>query len=721
MLACVSFDNETWQTERSLSTISLIAEADAPCEAAIVPEQVFANFDFFPSSIMDTIQIPCPKCGSELKLRDRSLLGRKGKCPKCSHAFVLEEPEEVELELAEPEPPALDNAALSSMEGQWLGQIDEPESPFPSSAPRWKPDAGAPAVAVPRQQVSRPQPTNSVLNITAVATSPISGLENLGNNEGAATRLKALKKRNAKRRNAGLVVGVVVLLAVGGATYFAVTNAPVKPTVGGNEIVDAGDQPGREAPPDTTAHPTGSESAKAGSPTKGKPIELRFVPFGSEVILNIHPAELWKKESQGEEIRFCLTAPAKFLEATFQDLFKKKPEQIEEALICLIPGAQGTLPEVAAVIHLVDEIKKSQFLEDTGGSRVDDYGHPVYISEERAYLLPDPKTMVVGPKSQVAEMVNAVTGRSGAGGGIEELLPMTDRDRHITFIIVPQSLRLHSNYWFAGPDSKPTPVAALAHRFCDWLGDEVESAVWSFHLGEKTFYSEMLLRNVSGVTASRFAKDTQKKLDQFAPDLLATVQMMNPREVGKRKIIGRLPVMSDAFTMATIVNSGPRHIQLITPLPERAAPNLALGTLLAWDESTRTDFTKKAPTKSSPTDGPKLPDLIADRLKVKIDIDFRRTPLQDAVAYIGGELKTTIDIDGDALKFGGYTKNMTQDMKLDAQPAKIAIKQILDKYQDPIRPEKHMVIVVDEVKKTILVTTQASCEKNKLTPFDFSK
>jgi len=684
-----------------------------------VPEQVSANLDFLPGSIMDTIQIPCPKCGTELKLRDRSLLGRKGKCPKCSHAFVLEEPEEVQLELAESGPLIPDDNALASMVGVWVGNVVEPQTLASGTEARRNPNKEIPAAAASRPQA--PQSAFPTLNGSSASAGSLTGFEKLATNEGAAARLKALQQRTAKRRNVGLVVGVVVLLAVGGATYLAVTNAPAKPTIGGGEIVNAGNQPDREAPADTTALAADSEFAKAGSPTKGKPIELRFVPFGSEVILNIRPAELWKKESQGEEIRFCLTAPAKLLEATFQNLFKKKPEQIEEAMICLIPGAQGTMPEVAAVIHLVDEIKKSQFLEDTGGARVDDYGHPVYISGERAYLLPDQKTMVVGPKGQVTEMVNAIASRSGAGGGIEELLPMTDRDRHLTFVFVPQSLRLHANYWFAGADGKPSPVSAFAHRFCDWLGDEVESAVWSFHLGEKTFYSELLLRNVAGVKSTRLARDTQKKLDQFAPDLLSTVQMMNPREVGKRKIIGRLPVMSDAFTMATMVSSGPRHVQLITPLPERAAPNLALGTLLAWDESTRTDFTKKAPTKPTPSEGPKLPDLIADRLKVKIDIDFRRTPLQDAFAYIGGEIKTTIDIDGDALKFGGYTKNMTQDMKFDAQPAKVSIKQILDKYQDPVRPEKHMVIVVDEAKKLILVTTQASCEKNNLTPFDVSK
>ncbi|HET6426192.1 MAG TPA: hypothetical protein VFG20_21050, partial [Planctomycetaceae bacterium] len=55
---------------------------------------------------MTPIIIPCPQCGRELKIRDRNLLGRKGKCPKCGHAFVMEEPAAVELELAENTYPA---------------------------------------------------------------------------------------------------------------------------------------------------------------------------------------------------------------------------------------------------------------------------------------------------------------------------------------------------------------------------------------------------------------------------------------------------------------------------------------------------------------------------------------------------------------------------------------------------------------------------------------
>ena len=46
---------------------------------------------------------------------------------------------------------------------------------------------------------------------------------------------------------------------------------------------------------------------------------------------------------------------------------------------------------------------------------------------------------------------------------------------------------------------------------------------------------------------------------------------------------------------------------------------------------------------------------------------------------------------------------------------------ILKKYSHDTDKSKMMVVVVDEAKKTMLVTTQAGCEKNNLTPFDFTK
>ncbi len=626
-----------------------------------------------------TIQIPCPKCGRELKLRDRSLLGRKGKCPKCGHAFMMEEPV-VQLELAEPEPRAV---------GRWVPEAGLATAPRPPATP-----------LPPPVTVKADEPTQ------------LSQLAHMDVEEGGSKRLKELKKKNAKRRNIGLAIGAVVLSAVGGFVYYGLTNAPGKPTVAKEESADQGQAAAAPATSDPFLESLLNKNKhSAESPTKGKPIALKYVPYGAQIILNIRPAELWKQDSLGEELRYCLTPLAKLLEVKFEELFKRKPEQIEEALICLIPGQQGTLPEVAAVIHLVEEAKKSQLLDDFGGQVVNDFNYPVYMNGDRAFLIADQKTIAMCPKAQASEMVNAMTERTLASDGIDELLPMTDRDRHITLIFVPRTVRLHSNWWF------PEALKPLVLKSCDWFGDEVESASWSFHLGEKTFYSDLRVRNVNGITPANLRRQMAAKLDEFPKEMLETVRMMDPREVGKRKIIGRFPKMTQAFAMASNVSAKTHHIEIITPLPDRAAPNLALGTLLAWDESTRTDFSKAKP-KTPSGDDAKLPDKIADRLKMKMDIDFRRTPLQEAVSFISGEIKTTIEIDGDALKAGGFTKNMPQTYKGDKLTTLEVFGMLLAKYQDPTKPSNTMVIVVDESKKLITVTTKAFAEQQKLTPYD---
>lgn len=628
------------------------------------------------------IQIPCPKCGRELKLRDRSLLGRKGKCPKCGFAFVLEEPEEVELELAEPEPTAVGTA------GRWV-----PEGGAVSSGAR--PIAGRPATNFPS------------------GMSPVADIPVLGDGQGAAARLKAQQKKNAQRRNAGIAVGTAVLLAVCGVTYYAVTNAPRKPTPEQEQNADLGQAAPEKAADAVEIDPVAGPKV-AGSPTKGEMIDLKFIPFGTQILINIRPAQLWEAQSRGEEFRYCIPPLAGLIESTFMEYFKRKPEEIEEALICLIPGQQGTLPDVAAVIHLVEEAKKSKLLEDFGGMRVEDYDHPIYISGERAYLIADQKTVAVCPRTVASEMVSAVVQANVANDGIDQLLPLTDRDRHLTIIAVPGTVRLHTNFWF------PENVKPIVLQACDWFGDEVESVAWSLHLGEEAFYSEMFIRNRTGITAPNLERELVKKLNRLPYDLAENLPKMSPKEAGKRKVIARLPKMTEVVALASMTNHESRYVHLVTPLPERAAPNLALASLLAWDESTRTDFTRENVTKPS-AEEPKLPDLIADRLKMKIDFDFRRTPLQDAFAYISGEIKTTIDIDGDALKAGGFTKNMPQDFKEDKLAAVDGIWKILGRYQDPSKPTQSMVMIVDEAKKRLLISTLAVAEQQKLTPYEFKK
>ena len=104
---------------------------------------------------------------------------------------------------------------------------------------------------------------------------------------------------------------------------------------------------------------------------------------------------------------------------------------------------------------------------------------------------------------------------------------------------------------------------------------------------------------------------------------------------------------------------------------------------------------------------------VGEKLGRKISVDFRRTPLQDAIANVGQQTGITFDINGDALKFAGYTKNMPQSHSANDKPANEVLLVILRQYGDPVRPEKSMVIAVRD--GVLVLTTAAFAEKEKQT------
>jgi hypothetical protein len=637
-----------------------------------------------------SIQIPCPKCGRELKLPDRSLLGRKGKCPKCSHTFVLEEPPVVDLELANPDPVAVVPQTIPT--------------PLPLLAPKPRvARAESPAASGP-----------DLVDHSPAVLPEFAALDQLAKPKGTAARLKELHQKSVKRRNLGLVIGGGILLAVGAialfAPQFAAKNLGARPAETQNES----QFPASDAS-DASEGVAISEYARLGAPTKGTPIELQYIPFGTQIVLNLHPAELWQAESLGQELLYCVPPIAKLIETTLNDLFQRKPEEVEELLICLIPGMRGSWPDIAAVVHLVEDQKRSQLIEQLG-ERIDTYAQPVYIKGDRAYMIIDPRTLVVGPRSQVQEMVQAITERNPVEQ-LDPLLPLTDRSRHITVLFTPLTLSLQET-WF------PENVRPFVKNGLEWLGEQTEAVSWSIHLTEPLFYSEILLgvkRPVAKNAAKKLEQEFTDKLAELAGKLVPQFQQMNPQEQGKRMIIGRVPAMAEVFALATVSLVGPQHVQLVTALPDRAAPNLAVGTFLAWDESTRTDFSKER-VKPVVVPTSTLPESIADRLKMKIDVDFRRTPLNEAFSFIGGEIRTPIEIDGDALKLGGFTKNIAQVFKLDGARAQdVALKIFEDSKGVNQTPDKTLILVVDETKKQILVTTLATASEKGWTPYDLTK
>lgn len=597
---------------------------------------------------MTLIPIPCPHCGAVLKVRDPKLIGNRVKCPKCAQPFRLQEPAAVGAAVAE-------TAAESPPEQFGLPTA---AGSAPGELPQWP-----------------------------------AGSEPLG----AVSKLQAQRKRNRKRTIIASCTSAAVLL-IGGLAAFYVVNRMPKPLV--DDVVEE----------EFLAEEPVEEVANADEPAaENQPIDLKYIPAGTRILVHLRPAELWQPDSQGEEFRFCLGPISEFVEGKIKELTKREPAEITDALFCVIPAERGTPPDLAAVFHLKSEAKKSQLLDEFSGKRVEASDDATYYqSGELAYVFPDLKTIVVSPARLADDMVAAMHNVQPTAEGISELLFLTDRRRPVTVVFDPMATMIDAEFLL------PPSAVPILNSTIDWFGSEVDTVAWSLQFQKELFRSEIVVRNKGGLEARILERDLKRNLDGLAEDVLGAVKRMAPREQGKRQIIGRVPAMTKAVALGTRTSAGPRYVKLTTLLPERAAPNLALGTLLAWDESTRTDF-KAKPVPSSTDDKPDNTP-IAEKLKRKITVEFKREPLQQAFDYIANEIKAKLEVDGDGLKLSAYTKNMPQSFAMENVSAISVIERIL---KQPMYDK--MCMVVDEKKNSLLITTYPVAEEKGLKPYEFDK
>ena len=191
------------------------------------------------------LKLPCPECGSVLKLPNRSVLGKVGKCPGCGHRFTLEEPADdaVPLELAEPAAPAF------------------PDLTKPKPAPRPPTDDAGPA------------PAAEGSGFDFAAAEPQAGV------------LKQRRRSKRRKRTPEIVVGVLSALAVGYAGW------ELYPRFAG----------GRPAPRQATVEVREERAAAKAQQLSGyaaampgaEPIPLRAMPAGVSLLVHLRPAELW--------------------------------------------------------------------------------------------------------------------------------------------------------------------------------------------------------------------------------------------------------------------------------------------------------------------------------------------------------------------------------------------------------------------------------------------
>ncbi|WP_166820548.1 hypothetical protein [Thalassoroseus pseudoceratinae] len=735
---------------------------------------------------MSELLIPCPKCSSALKLPNRSLLGKLGKCPQCQHKFVLKEPEEVELQLAEDEPAigtapqwVPDEPAVNSPAGNTFdfpGVSDEPAFPVvgeqapetsvavetqPEPAVNETPSApliergqskddvvkllGKPAKKkIVAAKVKNPKTgevatrkreyllfqhaagpykilfdRNQVVEIHSQpesATKATAVAEETAATASVSTSSYRPGQRKKKQRLMGILTGAgIAAVIVGGVVWVNNQPAPVADTGPKKEPPKVDKRFVQEKSTSESAFTASNEFLEKTMPPKGQPIPLEMAPLGTSAVINLHPADLWGTNPQFQEFRAALGPLGTWLEGQIETLSGFQPTEIAELQFYLAQPGQNLDPILATNVRLVEPRKRSAFLVEYGFKRLEGTDSSDYYTKDgRAYLLrPDPASGDVPSFSvwnmrDIEEMKMTESGGGSARPGLDELLPMTDRNRPVSVVFSRNDLLTFRE------EILPENIQPAAEVVLEWLdaGVEIDAVAWSMQLTDRQFVSQLQVRSGnSGSSLQTVTRTMEKHLRQLPEELLGMVRKMSPAQRGYRQLIGRFPAMMQMYSLKTLTGKGDRFVQLTTVLDERAAPNLALAALLTWDESTRTDFSKSvgpAPTSKEP----QLPTTIAGRLKLPIEAEFTRRPLQEAITDIAEATKLTIVIDGDALKFAGYTKNMPQSFNLGIIPSEQALAKIFSQY------DKMCICIKDEQKMTLEVTTFQFAEKNKLKPLE---
>jgi hypothetical protein len=647
---------------------------------------------------MASFSVPCPSCGKSLKLKDESYLGKKVRCPACQMSIMLpatrpDDDDEIQIELVDPVTPVPPTRAPRSAPEVAVGTSARriPDAPAPASMPFGEvneaesaPESAADMLRRMIEEKKRRSRTNAMMGVALLGVAGIVG----------AILVPLLNKKPAPGPGAP-----VAQQGAGGAT----TSVPVPVAVGVVTLDEIEKKP---------------QLLAEFQPTTGKPIDLRLVPDGVNLLIHLRPARLWTNDQTMAELRAALTEPVvQWIEAEIKETCRRPPEQIEEAIFAIVLGPTGSEPQVSTVVRLVTPGKPSDFLDEFKGKVVVDDGTNRLVTTDKSYYaVSGAQTFAIGPVNATSE-VQAALERSNdtIPDGVLELVRQSDRERLVTVIFEIDDIRRHIDSLFA------ENVRPAVREVVEWFGEDVNTVCWSGHL-DQYFHSEFSFfpkgtRSTSGrlATAKVVNDEFKDRLPGMPLMVRGAVQKMNPGRVGFRNMIGRFPAMMQAYAMQTAFTLSGKTARMTTVLPAKAAPNLALGTLLTWDESTRTNFSASAMMQVAES-GEKIPDKVEERLRMPIDAEVK-LGFEEAFRYILGEARVNVEVDGPGIKLLGVTKNEKQDFNLGKAPAFKALQAII------LRPDKQptykdIVFLLDEPNKKIVITSKDGAAALNLPQFD---
>lgn len=418
------------------------------------------------------------------------------------------------------------------------------------------------------------------------------------------------------------------------------------------------------------------------SPTQGKPLDLRLLPAGVQMVGVMRPRELLAT-AEGRKFVAGLGPLAAWPAALPLPDVPRPPTEIH--------SSSGSAPLTAVLRRTWDEVERLEMgcwegrdgalrcafaVESTRPYEASDWEAlqlaPVADApgcRERdgwAWWSPadaSGKRLVVAPREEMADIVSAANQPPALRRDLEAVLADSDEQRHLNIALTRDFLTAAGEALWSGPWAKlQPPFEAL-------LGEAWQAALVSTHLGEDWF-CELRLLNRAEVPAKTVAGGLRRAIadqpTQFAERIAAA-----PSDPYGQPLLARVPLMLETWQRWTKVSVERRLVVARSYLPAEAAHNLAWAAQL-WSAA---GPGAGAMATAAPTNDAQRS--IAERLQEVISLKFPLTTFEDAVAIFSAQVQVPVVLVGQDLQLEGITKNQSFSLEIEGVPASSVLNQIL--------------------------------------------
>jgi hypothetical protein len=532
-----------------------------------------------------------------------------------------------------------------------------------------------------------------------------------------------------------LFIAAGVAICVGAALLFAArdmifgTAPPPSPpaAVATTSMPEASSTQQAETPPVTVAEESAviDDDGKTlwESPTAGKPLDLAYLPPGSQIILALRPAALLK-HPEGEKVIAAFGRLGKSAVEHVERTVGQPLSTIDRLVVGCQPSSSGWLSTL--VVYTAQPISVESLRAELASPTEKEHAGQKYLkANSLAYFQPTPggDVLVIAPDESIADIIDLAGQTPPLRRDIERLLEHTDADRDLTVIFAPNSLFSEGQHIFSGE------FARLRDPLFWFLGDELSGADLSLHWDDN-FFIELSATPTLEKRPEEAATIFAERVAQIPALVESYTAAQNPQPYG-RLVIARLPEMLRKLVAYTRTAAERDYFVMRCYLPAIAAHNLVLATELTLAEPPSNAVNMSVAQSTTPAASAPVArsSTISDKLAKVTSLKFARDTLESALDQLSQDIGAPIVIRGPDLQADGITKNQSFGIDVSNKPAQEILVEILrlanpDKTSPgPNDVRQKLVYVIeqapDKTEQVVVTTRSRAAERHQELPAAF--